>query len=159
MKKLFVPAGLVLFACTISASASPPKGVSAEILTRGAYQPFKVKTDHASPIDFQAIARSEFDIVVRQHTYEPHGYTGWHKYPGPVFITVTQGALTFYAHDDPTCTPTVVRKGRRLRRMMAMAHIGVNQSDEHAMDLSVILAPVGGPFRDELPLPEFDCGF
>ena len=158
MKKLLVPAGLVLFACTISASASPPKGVSAEILTRGAYEPFKVKTDHASPIDFQAIARSEFDIVVREHTYEPHGYTGWHKHPGPVFITVTQGALTFYAHDDPTCTPTVVRKGEGYVDD-GHGHIGVNQSDEPAMDLSVILAPVGGPFRDELPLPEFDCGF
>jgi quercetin dioxygenase-like cupin family protein len=40
---------------------------------------------------------------VRKHTDEPNSYTGWHTHPGPVFITVTQGSLTFYSYKDGEC--------------------------------------------------------
>jgi hypothetical protein len=95
---------------------------------------------------------------VRKVDYLPHASTGWHMHPGPVFITVTQGQLTFYEADDPTCTPHVVSAGQGYVDS-GHGHIGRNETDQPAQDVSVIVAPVGGAFRTELPAPGLYCGF
>jgi hypothetical protein len=97
-------------------------------------------------------------MVVRQHTYAAGGFTGWHAHPYPVFITVIQGQLTFYEYDDPTCTPHVVSAGQGYVDS-GRGHIGRNETDAVAVDVSVILAPVGGAFRSELPEPGPYCSF
>jgi hypothetical protein len=144
--------------CAIVASASPPHDVTPLVINRATFEPFKVKTDDDSPIDFQARAKSELDIVVREHAYGPGGFTGWHTHPGPVFITVKTGTLTFYEYDDPTCTPKVVTAGEGYVDT-GHGHMGVNATDQPALDVSVILAPVGGAFRGELAAPSPYCGF
>lgn len=140
---------VVVVVGSIFAWAQPAMGVGAMVLARGTYEPFKVKTDHDSPIDFDARANSHVDIVVRQHDYIAGGSTGWHSHPGPVFITVTQGQLTFYEVDDPTCTPKIVNFGEGYVDT-GRGHIGRNESGLPATDVSVILAPVGQPFRTNL---------
>ena len=84
------------------------------VLARGTYDAFKVKSPHDSPVNFKAKAKSPVDFVVRRHDYAIGAYTGWHTHPGPVFITVTQGELTYYHYGDPTCTPHVVTAGHGL---------------------------------------------
>lgn len=159
MKKLLAVSslGAVLIAAAI-VSASPPVGVTPTLLSRGTYEPFKVKTEHDSPVDFDAKSKSGMDIVVREHDYAPGASTGWHTHPGPVFITVLKGTLTFYEYDDPTCTPKVVSAGRGYVDS-GRGHIAVNPGDEPAADISVIVAPVGLPFRGELGAPNPNCGF
>src|ERR671918_142852 len=98
------------------------------------------------------------DIVVRRHDYLPGAYTGWHSHPGPVFITVTQGTLTYYEYDDPTCTPHVVSVGEGFVDD-GRGHIVRNETDQPAQDVSVITAPVGGAFRGELTAPGLYCDF
>ena len=85
--------------------ASPPLGVTPTLIGRGTYQPFDVKA-HDRALGFKAKARHPVDMVVRTHAYAPGSSTGWHTHPGPVFITVLEGQVTFYEVDDPTCTPT-----------------------------------------------------
>lgn len=149
----------VVVACGVFVWAEPPSGVAPTLLARGTYDPFKVKTDHDSPIDFDARAKSDVDIVVRQHDYVAGGSTGWHSHPGPVFITVTTGQLTFYEADDPTCTPKIVNAGEGYVDN-GHGHIGLNESSGPAQDISVILAPVGQPFRTDLPARANPaCGF
>lgn len=91
--------------------ASPPSGVTPTLLARGTYHSFKVRSDPHGPVDFKAEARTATDIVVRRHDYLPGSSTGWHTHPGPVFVTVVEGEVTFYEYDDPTCTPIVVKAG------------------------------------------------
>ena len=159
MKKLVgVSCAAVVAAGAIAALASPPVGVTPKVLSRGTYEPFKVKTPHDSPVDFDAKAQSSLDLIVRQHDYMPRASTGWHTHPGPVFITVLQGTVTFYEYDDPRCTPKVVTAGQGYVDD-GHGHIGVNQTDQPALDVSVILAPVGGTFRGELQAPNPYCGF
>jgi hypothetical protein len=148
---------LLSFVCfATGASASPASGVTPTLLNRSTFDPFSVRTDHDSPISFQGKAKTPVDIVVRQHDYAVGGHTGWHMHPGPVFITVKTGTLTFYESDDPTCTPIVVHAGEGYVDD-GHGHIGVNASGAPATDVSVILAPVGGSFRTELPAGQ--CGF
>jgi hypothetical protein len=157
MNKLIGLPCVLSFLCFVNiAWASSASGVTATVLNRATFDPFSVKTDHDSPINFQAKAKTDVDIVVRQHDYAVGGHTGWHMHPGPVFITVKTGTLTFYEHDDPTCTPIVVTAGEGYVDD-GHGHIGVNASGAPATDISVILAPVAGAFRSELPGGQ--CGF
>jgi hypothetical protein len=138
--------------------ASPPSGVTATIVARGKYEAFKLSSGQKTPVDFEAKAETPIDIVVRQHDYAPGATTGWHNHPGPVFITVTKGQLTFYESDDASCRPHVVSAGQGYEDT-GRGHIGRNETDQPAQDVSVIVAPVGGAFRGELPAPSPNCKF
>ena len=154
---LLLAVGLVAV-CAMIARASPPVGVTPTLIGRGTYQPFNVKTDPHSLVDFQAKAKYNLDLVVRTHDYAAGGSTGWHTHPGPVFVTVLQGQVTFYEVDDPDCTPIVVSAGEGYVDT-GHGHIGRNETSQLAKDVSVILAPVGLPFRNELPAPGPYCPF
>ena len=155
-----VVVGLALTSASLVAvtMASPAVGVQPTLLARGAYQDFKVKSVPDSPVDIQVKAKSAVDVVVRRHDYAVGSHTGWHSHPGPVFITVTQGTLTYYLYDDPTCTPhTVSAPGGFVDD--ARGHMVRNESGQPAQDVSVIIAPTGGAFRGELDAPNPNCGF
>ena len=161
MKKLlaFVCAlVLVSTVCAVLAWASPAVGVTPTLIGRATFETFKVKTDPHSLVDFEAKAKSHVDLVVRMHDYAAGGSTGWHTHPGPVFINVLQGQVTFYEMDDPTCTPHVVSAGQGYVDS-GNGHLGRNETGQPAKDVSVILAPVNLPFRGELPAPNPFCGF
>jgi hypothetical protein len=152
---------LTLAAFAAVTMASPASGVTPTLLARGTYGPFKVKSDRKSPIEFKAKAKSGIDVVVRRHDYAVNSHTGWHSHPGPVFITVTQGTLTYYEWDDPNCTPHVVSADPAVSPTNAFVddgsgHIVRNLSGAPAQDVSVIIAPVGGAFRTDPP--EFNAG-
>jgi len=156
-----IAAAMALIALAVVAAvalASPPTGVTPTVLARGTYDAFKVRSDPHSPVDFDAKAKAPIDIVVRQHVYAPGSSTGWHTHPGPVFITVVEGEVTFYERDDPTCTPEVVKAGQGYVDT-GHGHIGRNESGQPARDMTVIIAPVGAAFRGELDAPSPNCGF
>jgi hypothetical protein len=160
-RKLSLLAAMTLLALAVSVAvtmASPPSGVTPTVLARGTYDAFKVKSSPNSPVDFKAKAKSPIDLVVRRHDYAVGSTTGWHTHPGPVFITVTVGQLTYYERDDPTCTGHVVSVGHGFVDN-GRGHIVRNESGQPAQDVSVIIAPVGGAFRGELDAPSPYCGF
>jgi|SRR6185437_4295291 cupin domain len=149
---------LAMVAFVAVTSASPPSGVTGTLLARGTYPQYDLKTDPKSPIDFKAKTKQPTDVVVQRHDYLPGATTGWHQHPGPVFITVTQGTLTFYERDDPTCTPHVVSAGQGYVDT-GMGHIGFNETTTTASDVTVAIAPVGAAFRTELDAPGPYCNF
>ena len=163
MRKLVVISsalvGTIAILVAATALASPPTGgVTATVLARGTYDSFKVRSYPQGPGDFKAESKGPTDIVVRTHGYPAGSSTGWHQHPGPVFITVLEGELTFYEYDDPTCTPVVVKAGEGYVDT-GRGHIARNESGLPAKDMTVIIAPVGGSFRTELDAPGPNCGF
>jgi hypothetical protein len=140
------------------ALASPPSGVTPTLLARGTYDSVKVRSDRLGPVKFEAKARAPVDVVVRKHDYLPGSTTGWHRHPGPVFITVTEGQLTYYHYDDPDCMPHIVSAGHGFVDD-GRGHIVRNETGQPAQDVSVIIAPVGGAFRVELDAPGPHCAF
>ena len=149
---------LALAAFVAIAKAEPPSGVTPTVLARGTYDAFEVRSDPQGPIDFKAEAKAPMDVVVRRHDYDPSSTTGWHSHPGPIFITVTLGTLTYYEHDDLTCTPHTVSAGQGFLDD-GHGHVVRNETDQPAQDVSVITAPVGGAFRTDLDAPNPGCGF
>jgi hypothetical protein len=149
---------LALAASVAATKAEPASGVTPTLLARGTYDAFTVRADPQGPVAYEAHAGAPLDVVVRRHDYEPHSTTGWHSHPGPVFITVTQGTLTHYDYDDPTCTPHTLSAGQGFVDD-GHGHVVRNETDQPAQDMSVIIAPVGGPFRSERDAPNPRCGF
>jgi len=152
----FAASALLAVAVTM-ALASTPSGVTPTLLARGTYDEFKV-IGQQGPGMFKAEAKGAIDVVVRRHEYLAGGYTGWHAHPYPVLITVISGTLTFYEYDDPSCTPVVVSAGQGYVDS-GHGHIGRNETAQSATDISVIMAPVGAPFRTELDAPGPFCNF
>jgi cupin domain len=150
MATVFVGGAVVMW-------AEPAKGVTPTLLGRGTYSAFKVKSENMF-FEYEAEAKPQIDMVVRYHDYAVNGSTGWHQHPGPVFITVLSGALTFYDYDDPACKGKVVKAGQGYVDT-GHGHIARNESGQPARDLTVIIAPVGQPFRSELPAPGPYCTF
>jgi hypothetical protein len=153
---------MILLACAVFAgvaSASEAVGVTPTVVGRGTYDEFQVKSQNAY-FDFKAKADPRIDIVVRTHAYAADATTttGWHTHPGPVFITVKTGTLTVYEYDDPTCTPIEVEAGEGYVDT-GRGHMVRNESGAPAEDVTVIIAPVGLPFRGELTAPSPYCGF
>jgi quercetin dioxygenase-like cupin family protein len=138
--------------------ASPPSGVTPTLLARGTYDAFHATSDPKGPVGFKARAKAPLDFVVRKHDYNPGSTTGWHTHAGPVFVTVTQGTLTFYEYGDRKCTPHVVSAGEGYVDH-GRGHIARNETDQPAQDVSVIIAPVAGAFRGELDAPGPYCDF
>jgi hypothetical protein len=152
-----VAASALLAAAVTITMASPAFMVTPTLLARGTYDSFKVMSQQG-PGMFKAEAKAPIDMVVRRHDYGVDGHTGWHAHPYPVFVTVISGQVTFYEYDDPTCTPIVVSAGQGYVDS-GHGHIGRNESGQAAVDVSVIMAPVGAAFRTELAAPGPFCGF
>jgi hypothetical protein len=142
---------LISFGYTAITWAGPPQGVTATLIGRATYGKFKVKTqppesedDSDGPItlNFVAQAKPGMDMVVRTFDYTPGSTTGWHTHPGPVFINVVSGTVTFYELDDPTCTPKVVTAGQGYVDT-GHGHIGRNESGSPAKDVTISIVAVG----------------
>jgi hypothetical protein len=150
----------ILAVCVKLAPADPPYNVigtnlsATAVGTLGAlFEPFKIKTEAGSPVDFEAKAKMDVRVIVQRHDYADveagrPASTGWHHHPGPVFISVTQGTLTFYEVDDPSCTPHVYSAGQGFVDY-GSGHIGRAEQGP-AQDVTVAIAPVEGKFRYEL---------
>jgi quercetin dioxygenase-like cupin family protein len=141
-------------------AAEPATGVVPTVLSRGTFPAFNVRSDPLGPVaDFRAHSTQPVDVLVRQHDYPVGAKTGWHSHPAPVFITVTQGTLTFYEYGDKTCTPHVLTAGQGYVDTGA-GHEVRNESGQPAQEVAVIFLPVGAPtFRTNLPAPNPNCGF
>ena len=73
------------------ALATPPTGLTSELLARGAAGTFRV---HDESIGLKLRARQPTDIAVVRAQLQPHGRTGWHRHPGPSIVIVKAGTLT-----------------------------------------------------------------
>jgi quercetin dioxygenase-like cupin family protein len=152
-----VVVGVLSSSVLTTARAEPAVGVTPNVIGRATFDAFNLQSDPRA-LEFLAQAKRPVDIVVRTHDYAPGSSTGWHSHPGPVFITIIDGQVTFYERDDPTCTPKVVAKGQGYVDT-GKGHIGRNESGAPAKDVTVIFAPVGQSFRGELEAPAPQCKF
>jgi quercetin dioxygenase-like cupin family protein len=158
--RVLVVGGLAaLFVASASLTlASAAMYVTPTLLNRATFDAFKVMSNPDDGGLVKLEAKSAIDVVVRRHDYAPGGSTGWHAHPYPVLITVKEGTLTFYEANDPTCTPIRLTAGQGYVDS-GDGHLVRNESGTPAVDISVILAPVGAPFRTELPATNPNCGF
>lgn len=144
------------------AKATPPVGVSFTVISRATLPAFEVKRK-IKELDHWRVdlaADQPIDVAVVVFTVQPGGQGGWHTHPGPSLWTITQGAMTIYEGDDPTCTPHVYTAGTGDVEATTNTHIHNlrNETSSIAQTIVTFLLPVGAPLRIDLPDPGY-CGF
>ena len=132
--------------------ATPSTG-SSTLVGRGTYDEFKVKREMPG-LELELKARTDVDIVTQIITFDANGgNSGWHKHPGPVFISVISGTMTFYDSDDRDCSPVVVTAGHGFVDLGQHAHIARNETGLPATNVVTYFLPVGAPARIEQARP------
>lgn len=109
------------------------------------------------------------DLYVQQNTWDPTSCggctpsTGWHTHPGPSFVIVTQGSVTVYDGDDPTCTPHVYTANTAQNAFIdpgdGHVHIIRDESGEVAKAIAVQLVPAGATRRQDVKPAPGNCPF
>lgn len=106
----------------------------------------------------QIKSKSAFDMAVQNIVFQPGTQSGWHTHPGPVFIQVVSGTMTFYQSDDPKCTPIVRKAGEGFIDLGEHPHIARNETTLPAQNIVVYFAPPGAALRIDQPKPG-NCAF
>ena len=132
------------------AAATPGSGAVGTILSVGTLPAgIKVHTD-----DLKLSTRDDVQVVTQTITIAPGGHTGWHSHPGPVFVTISAGTMTFYDADDPTCTAgTYVTGDSFVDRGGGHVHIARNEGAVDLVIYATYLVPVGAAIRTDVPNP------
>jgi hypothetical protein len=133
-------------------------GSASTLLGRATFaEGFKVKRKRGD-WEVEVEAEPALDVAVQQIVFQPGGQSGWHSHPGPVFIQVVSGTMTFYESDDPTCTPIVRSAGQGFLDVGEHAHIARNETGSTATNVVTYLAPPGVALRIDQPNPG-NCPF
>jgi quercetin dioxygenase-like cupin family protein len=109
---------------------------------------FKLKRKNG-PWEIDIHAKDPVDIAVQSLTIQPGGHSGWHSHPGPVFLQILTGTMTFYEADDPSCAPLVRTAGQVFVEAGDHSHIGRNEGTVTATALATVFSPPGAPLRIE----------
>ena len=153
---------VALFALLIASSpaanpafATPGNGVSQTPVASGVLpEPVRMKLKNDEGGFSDGLDVSNLSIV--KNVVQPGGYFGWHQHGGPSWIIVTQGTLTFYDGDDPTCTGHPVSAGGANSAFLDMGdhtHNARNETNTVAENYVVRMLPIGGITRIDMPNP------
>jgi quercetin dioxygenase-like cupin family protein len=181
MKRMLVGAALAAAISGAIVSATPGSGTTSTLLGRATFEAFDVSRRVKAPKDHESDAQASqntgdhggptiwkvkaeaapaLDIATQTITFAPGGQSGWHTHPGPVFISVIEGTMTFYEGDDPDCQPMVLHAGQGFvdGHTDDHPHIARNETALPAKNLVTYFVPPGAAVRTDAPNPG-NCPF
>jgi quercetin dioxygenase-like cupin family protein len=157
---------LLVFVCAVPACSTDIANVSSDeqaatapvsmLISRGTFSgPFKLeRKDNPAWGGIDVKAFDTVDIAIQTITFPSGSSSGWHNHPGPVFITVKSGTMTFYDSADPSCPAVQVSAPDGfLDGGGPDAHIAINESGSDAVNEVVYMAPPGAALRVNQPQP------
>lgn len=138
--------------CSGIAWATAGSGTSSTLVGPPAtFEPFKVKRDAVDGWDVKVEAKQGLNVATQTITFQPGGQSGWHTHPGPVFISVKEGTMTFY---DQNCTATVRMAGQGFLDTGSDPHLARNESGAPATNVVTYFVPPNAPaLRIDAPQP------
>jgi hypothetical protein len=158
-KGVLVGAALVAGISAGRAWGTPGSGSQSTLLGRATFDdPIYVRRVGEDNWKVAVKAKPALDVAVQSIVFQPGGQSGWHSHPGPVFISVVAGEMTFYESDDPDCEPIVRRVGEGYLDTGEHAHIARNETTEPATNVVTYFAPPGAALRIDQPDPG-NCSF
>ena len=96
------------------AAATPGSGFAPSPIVNGHFGTINMNTagDKTDKWGLHLKTLDDTDIGADRLTIQPGGVSGWHAHPGPVFVTVTQGSVTWYNGSDPLCGSQTYSTGK-----------------------------------------------
>ena len=93
------------------------------------------------------------EIITQTVTIQPGGTSGWHSHPGPQFVVVKSGTLTFYGL-EASCAPMTLKAGQAwIDHEPGMWHIVTNEGSVPVELVVTSVNPVGVASRTDVPAP------
>jgi quercetin dioxygenase-like cupin family protein len=153
-------AGVALVAMIFVGRAwGTPSTAQSTLLGRATYDdPINVRRLGEDNWKVDVKAKPALDVAVQSIVFQPGAQSGWHSHPGPVFISVVSGTMTFYEGDDPDCEPVVRHAGEGFLDVGDHAHLARNETSEPATNIVTYFAPPGAALRIDQPAPG-NCPF
>jgi len=165
-----VAIGAAVYGGKVLATPATTPGFSGTTLAKATLGDLDIKAQ-TSPADIwklQLKTKGDSDLYVQQNTWDPSlcggciPGTGWHTHPGPSIIIVTQGTVSVYEGDDPTCTPHVF-SANGANSFVDIGggdvHIVRNESGAVAKTVAVQFVPKGADRRVDVTPAPGNCPF
>jgi quercetin dioxygenase-like cupin family protein len=150
-RTLVVAAGLAsVLAVALAQAQTPP--TSSTLIGRGTFEnSFKVKRTGGNDWEVEVEAKGGLDVATQTILFPDGSQSGWHIHPGPVFIVVKEGRMTFYESD---CSSTVVGAGHGFLDTGVDPHLARNESGSPATNVVTYFVPPGTTqLRTNTPAP------
>jgi len=148
-----VTVGIAFAAMFGVARATPPSGQATETLARGTTADelllnVQGKFPNQKANAWRGTYKTPWDVVTLRITLPPGGNTGWHRHPGPGFMTVTQGSVTVFAND---CTKTTYTRGQSYVEVPGLVNLVRNDGAEPAVFVGTFVLPTTATLRLDVP--------
>ena len=147
------------------AMATPPEGFTSTTIAQGPFAEINALNQFRQPNPphlwrSRQRTRGLSDGYVLNNDWQPGGTTGWHTHLGHTLIIVTEGTVTAYEGNDPSCTPHVYTAGMTFVDAGGDDHVHIirNEGAVEAQVIAVRLIPAGQPGRIDSPAPG-NCPF
>jgi hypothetical protein len=164
-------AALAVYVGNVLATPATTPGFSGTTLAKATFGDLdiKAKTIPADVWKAQLKTNGDSDLYVQQNTWDPAACnnqcipsSGWHTHPGPSLVVVTQGTVTEYDGDDPTCTPHVYSANGTNSFVdigSGASHIIRDESGAVAKTVVVQFVPTGATRRIDVTPAPGNCPF
>jgi hypothetical protein len=149
-------------------------GFASTPVARGGSPAFHIRSTDGFDVEIKT--KDSTDIAMSNVVVAPGGTSGWHTHPGPVFVVVKTGTITFYragkhsgldadeenpnnAAHGPTCSRTVYPAGSAFVEVPAPGHVMLakNEGGIEATISATYFAPAGAALRLDRDWPGGDC--
>ena len=114
--------------------------------------PIDVKIEDGS-YELKLKTKGLSDARVVHFRVAPGGFFGWHTHPGPVFVMVTAGTLTYYDSEDPANGIDYEEGTGFVDPGGGHVHDARNEGDIDLEIVAFFLTPKGAPIRIDAPQP------
>ena len=150
--------------CVSPALATPSSGFTPAPIVNGHFGTLNVNTskDKTDKWGLHLKTLDDTDIGANRIGVAGGGISGWHAHPSPVFVTVTQGSITWVDGSDPLCKATTYTTGQSFIEQAYVPHNVLNASASASAEYVAILTKpagfVGPAFRLDRAEPN-NCDF
>jgi hypothetical protein len=139
-------------------------GFTSTLIGRGNLGPFNLKS-RVNGYDVDLKSPDNTDIAVANIDITPGGSSGWHYHPGPVFVVVKTGAITFYragrsqedgdheGANSSACSATRYAAGSTFTENGGVVGNARNEGAAPATAVATFFVPAGSPTRIDAPVP------
>ncbi|HUP45265.1 MAG TPA: cupin domain-containing protein [Thermoanaerobaculia bacterium] len=155
--KVLLGTAVAALVCSSLTLATMGSGTTSTLVGPPAtFESFKVKRKAVDGWEVEVEAKQGLKIATQTITFQPGGQSGWHTHPGPVFISVKEGTMTFY---DENCGATVRMAGEGFLDTGDHPHLARNETGSPATNVVTYFAPPAAvSLRIDAPQPQ-NCHF
>jgi hypothetical protein len=155
-----IASAAVIGALSAVVTATPGSNVVGTIIAKAGFTELvdvKLKVGHPNEVIHVPQAA---DTVIQRIVFGAGGHSGWHSHPGPAIALVTQGELTLYSADDPSCAGRMFGAGQAfVDSGQGHVHLARNLLDQETeVWVTYFDVPPGGSVRVDAADPGF-CPF